>query len=307
MPRAHSRPPHEKDLALQNTKELQRMIDNMAGRTPLKSLTADVTLSEEEQALVDRCVQGVKEDGYAIVENFLDDDRLEWLRDEMEPIFEMTGNRASDRPGWDGMQTVHVPNLFGKTRAADDLAIDPIILSIVEGILGVKIQMSAAVAMCPGPGTEAQGFHQDDLHWPIPRPHVPLVANTLIALDDFTPENGATKLVPGSHKSVEPIPDDPSYIHVEMPAGSLAVWDGAIWHAGGANRTKDQRRRTINLNYNLSWLRQQENQYLGVPRKTMLSLPEKLQRILGYQRVNGVCGGIDYQDPHEYLKNIAGD
>jgi len=283
------------------------MIDNMAQRTFPKKLTEDVTLSEEEQAIVDRCVQGLKENGYAIIENFLDDARLEWLRDEMEPIFEMTGNRVSDRPGWEGMQTVHVPNLFGKTRAADELAIDPIILSIVEGILGVKFQMSAAVAMCPGPGTDPQAFHQDDGHWPIPRPHFPLVANTAIALDDFTPENGATMLVPGSHKSAESIPDDPSYIQLEMPAGSLAIWDGGVWHAGGGNKTKDQRRRTINLNYNLSWLRQQENQYLGVPRKTMLSLPEKLQRLLGYQKVNGVCGGIDYQDPLEYLKIIAGD
>ena len=178
------------------------------------------------------------------------------------------------------------------------------LLSIVKGILGPMFQMSCATAMSPGPGAEAQGFHQDDGHWPIPRPHMPLVANVFFALDDFTPENGATMLVPGSHKSAESIPEKPEFIYLEMPAGSFAVWEGALWHAGGANTTKDKFRRTINLNFNCSWLRQQENQYLGIPRKTLLSLPEALQRVLGYQKLNLVGGSVDFQDPLDYLKAL---
>ena len=86
-----------------------------------------------------------------------------------------------------------------------------------------------------------------------------------------------------------------------MPAGSLLVWDGAVWHAGGANRTADEVRRSMNLNYNLAWLRQQENRYLGVPRDTLLNLPERLQRLLGYRKTNHLCGGVDYQDPLGFL------
>ena len=90
-----------------------------------------------------------------------------------------------------------------------------------------------------------------------------------------------------------------------MPAGSLLVFDGALWHAGGGNSTKDKRRRSINFNFNLSWLRQQENQYVGIPRDVWLSLPEKLQRLLGFQKVNFLYGSVDYTDPLMYFKEHA--
>ena len=78
-------------------------------------------------------------------------------------------------------------------------------------------------------------------------------------------ENGATRVVPGSHRSVEPVDQDAGVVDAEMPAGSLLVWDGAVWHGSGENRTRDRFRTSINLNFNLSWLRQQENQYIGIP------------------------------------------
>ena len=150
-------------------------------------------------------------------------------------------------------------------------------------------------------GVAPQGLHQDDGHYPLPRPRQPLIANPLIALDDFTQANGATRLVPGSHLSTDPIDPDAEVIFAEMPAGSLLVFDGALWHAGGGNRTRDQRRRSINLNFNLSWLRQQENQYVGIPRETWLALPERLQRLLGFQKVNFLYGSVDYTDPLKYF------
>ena len=82
----------------------------------------------------------------------------------------------------------------------------------------------------------------------------------------------------------------------------MLIWDGAVWHAGGANTTKDQVRRSLNLNYNVSWLRQQENQYIGIPRKVIRQMPERLQRLLGYHRLNLLCGGVDYQDPLSYFE-----
>ena len=242
--------------------------------------------------------------GFAILPDFLGVERLEQMRVGLEPIFALTGNRIVDgtKRGWPGTQTVHIPNLYAKTRAIDEVSIDPVLLSIVEGVLGKSFQMSVAVAMCPGPGCDRQGLHQDDSHYPIPRPHPPLVANTLIALDDFTVENGATMLVPSSHKWERSLnPDEPT-IQVEMKAGSLLVWDGALWHAGGANKTSNEIRRSVNLNFNVSWLRQQENLYLGVPRSVISEMPDLLQRLLGYNRVNHLCGGVDYQDPLSYFR-----
>ena len=270
---------------------------------PNAALTQDLILSSAQQDAVDRAVLRVKQDGYAIVVGFLDADTLARVRKDMAPIFAMTTERDANKRGrYTGIQTVHVHNLFAKTRAVDEIAIDPVLLHVIEGVLGGQFQMSVATAMCPDPGVDAQGLHQDDGHYPLPRPRPPFIANTLIALDDFTEANGATRLVPGSHLFTGPVEADAEIVFAEMPAGSLLVFDGALWHAGGANRTEDRRRRSINLNFNLSWLRQQENQYVGIPRDTWLQMPERLQRLLGFQKVNFLYGSVDYTDPLIYFK-----
>ena len=269
-----------------------------------ENLTSGLELSAKETKTVELAVDEVRDKGFAVVEGFWSLDRLESLREDLAPIFALTGNRTIDggKRGWPGVQTVHIPNLYAKTRAIDELSIHPVLLSIVEGVLGPAFQMSVAVAMCPGPGCDKQGLHQDDVFFQVPRPHAPLVANTLIALDDFTQENGATMLVPESHKWSKTLEPNHETMSVPLEAGDMLIWDGAVWHAGGANTTKDQFRRSLNLNYNVSWLRQQENQYIGIPRKVIRQMPERLQRLLGYHRLNLLCGGVDYQDPLSYFE-----
>ncbi len=265
-------------------------------------LTAGIELDGHDLATVKKATDQVKEDGYAIIAGFLGD-RLDAVRKNLEPIFSMTTQRDTSRSGrYGGIQAVHVHNLFAKTDAVDELAIDPVLLKIIEGVLGPLFQMSVATAMCPDPGVDAQGFHQDDGHYPLPRPRPPFIANTLIALDEFHEANGATRLIPGSHRLTEQVSNGAEFICAEMPAGSLLVFDGALWHAGGGNRTTNQRRRSINFNFNLSWLRQQENQYVGIPRDRWLAMPARLQRLLGFQKVNFLYGSVDYMDPLEYFK-----
>ena len=272
-------------------------------------LTQGIHLSKEESQRCVETVRMIKERGFAILPRFLERDVVARVCREMKPIFDLTTSREITsgsgvrRKGYSGVQTVHVHNLFSKTRAVDEFAINPLLLKIIEGVLGLNFQISVATAMCPDPGTDPQGFHQDDGHYPLPRPRPTFIANTLIALDDFTKENGATRLVPFSHNWTAPVRQDVEFEYAEMEAGSLLVFDGALWHSGGGNRTSEMRRRSININFNLSWLRQQENQYLGLSRETWLSLPEKLQRLLGLQRVNYLYGGVDYTDPLLYLKN----
>lgn len=283
--------------------DLEYYIDLIESMKMPQRLTAEIELSSEQQSIVDSCVKQVLETGYGVVSSFLDEYQLDTLRAGLEPIFALTGNRIVEggKRGWPGTQTVHIPNLYAKTRAIDEVSIDPVLISIVEGVLGRAFQMSVAVAMCPGPGCDKQGLHQDDSHYPVPRPHAPLVANTLIALDDFTIENGATMLVPGSHKWSRELNPEEETVRAEIKAGALLVWDGAVWHGGGANLTESEVRRSVNLNFNVSWLRQQENLYLGIPRKVISEMPELLQRLLGYNRVNHLCGGVDYQDPLHYF------
>ena len=271
-----------------------------------KPLTQGLDPDHRNREVIDKATAEVKELGYSIIPGFLSKQRLNRLRNDLAPIFEQSGIRNADQGGrYSGLQTVHVHNLFAKTRAVDEIAIDPVLLLIIEGILGSLFQLSVGTAMSPQPGVDPQGLHRDDGHYPLARPRPPFIANSLIALDDFTQENGATRIAPGSHKRTEDIKPNTDVIFAEMPAGSLLVFDGALWHAGGGNRTKAQRRRSINLNFNLSWLRQQENQYVGIPRTEWLKMPERLQRLLGFQKVNFLYGSVDYTDPLVYFKQNA--
>jgi ectoine hydroxylase-related dioxygenase (phytanoyl-CoA dioxygenase family) len=271
-----------------------------------KPLTHGLDPDHRNREVIDKATAEVKELGYSIIPGFLSKQRLNLLRNDLAPIFEQSGIRNADQGGrYSGLQTVHVHNLFAKTRAVDEIAIDPVLLLIIEGILGSLFQLSVGTAMSPQPGVDPQGLHRDDGHYPLARPRPPFIANSLIALDDFTQANGATRIAPGSHKRTEDIKPNTDVIFAEMPAGSLLVFDGALWHAGGGNRTEDQRRRSINLNFNLSWLRQQENQYVGIPRTEWLKMPERLQRLLGFQKVNFLYGSVDYTDPLVYFKQNA--
>ena len=88
-----------------------------------------------------------------------------------------------------------------------------------------------------------------------------------------------------------------------MPAGSMLIWDGALYHGGGGNRTQDTRR-TLTFNYTRGWLRTQFNQYLSIPRERVLAMPPELQSDLGYHRSALGLGGTDTQDPLKYLARL---
>ncbi len=248
---------------------------------------------------IEQIAQQVEKSGYAVVPDFLDKDRLRQLCRDLRPIFDAVGSRESEKFG---RQTIHTHNLLAKTRAVDELLLDSLLLGLIEGILGPDFQVSGVAAMRPGPGDQRQHLHTDDGHYPIPRPHPPLIVNTLIALDPFTVENGATEVVPGSHRFKERLEQDTETVGVEMPAGGLLLWDGALWHRGGGNSTLGSYRRSINVNFNLAWLKQRENQFVGVPPEVVVAMPEALQALIGYKLTNFGLGSVDYQNPIETVK-----
>ncbi len=241
----------------------------------------------------------IEEDGFAVVEDFLDAETLEQLREGLAPVFDDIGSRMTSEIG---QQTIHTHNLLAKTRAVDELLMNDRMLSIVEAVLGPDYQVSGVAAMRPGPGDERQRMHQDDGHYPIPRRHPPLIVNTLISLDPFTKANGATEVVPGSHLWTKRVDPDVETVSVEMPAGALLAWEGALWHRGGGNSTRNEYRRSINVNFNLAWLKQRENQFIGVPHEVVVQMPEKLQALIGYKLTNFGLGTVDYRNPIETVR-----
>jgi ectoine hydroxylase-related dioxygenase (phytanoyl-CoA dioxygenase family) len=85
-----------------------------------------------------------------------------------------------------------------------------------------------------------------------------------------------------------------------MPKGSVMVYNGSLWHGGGANRT-DRRRIGVAMNYCAGWVRQQENQQLGIPREIAAQFEPRLQELCGYSLYNGLIGHIDKSHPMELL------
>ena len=258
--------------------------------------------------LVKAVVAEIHAEGFAVVPHLIGAQQLDRIRSAAEPLFAasrtMFGRLDPSQP----RQTIHIQNVLAKSRAADEVATNPILRAIVAGVLRPDFLLNAgAIAMSPDPGCSPQGLHRDDgCYSAFPRPRLPLVLTAALALDDFTDDNGATRVVPGScawSGSREPIADEVRTC--VMPAGSILVYDGAIFHGGGANTTSDRTRRTLTLNYARGWLRTQFNQYLSIPRSDVLDLPAELQHDLGYALSEDGLGGCDNQDPLAYLARMS--
>ncbi len=236
--------------------------------------------------------------GYVIVDGVLDGRTVDAMRRELDRVLAATPTGRND---FEGFGTKRIYRLFAKTRVFDDLAIHPVMLGVLDQVLG-HCQLSAPTGIQIGPGEPAQILHRDDSIYPLPEPHREVVLNTMWALDDFTAANGATRFVPGSHRWAvgrRPGPDDP-VMPIEMPAGSVAFYTGSIWHGGGANQS-DRPRLGVILEYVAAWLRPQENHVIGVSPEVVATLPGKLQEMLGYNIFPPFMGYVDGRHPRRFL------
>ncbi len=248
---------------------------------------------------VDEVVAAIEEGGFALVERLIDVDRAAAIRQELTEVLDKT---PEGRNAFEGFSTRRIYALFAKTRVFDDLATHPLVLGVLDGVLGESYQLSAPTGIEIGPGEKAQVLHTDDGIYPIKRPHDELVLNMMWALDDFTEANGATRIVRGSHKWVDQRPDKTTETELaEMPAGSVLFFAGSVFHGGGANNTDKPRFGTI-LEYVVGWLRPQENHILAVPPEVVRELPERLQELLGYNIHPPFVGYVDGRHPKRVLE-----
>ena len=237
------------------------------------------------------------DDGYCVVERLLDAGTVAAIRTDLARLFEQTPYGRDD---FEGRRTRRVYALFAKTRVLDDLATYPLVLDALDRVVG-PAQLSAPTAIEIGPGERAQPLHPDDAIYPVPRPHPELVLNVMWTLDDFTEDNGATRIVPGSHRWIDRRPaSDSESLAVTMPAGSAMLYVGSLWHGGGANTTQAPRTGVV-LHYAASWLRPVENHALAVPGNVVRTLPERLQELLGYNVHPPFIGYVDGRHPRRLL------
>ncbi len=211
------------------------------------------------------------------------------------------GVKPSDND-FEGADTVRIYNLLALGKLYERVPVYEKVLPVVERVLDPGCLVSSLSSIAIGPGETAQPIHADDMLIPLAKPHAAIICNTMWALTDFTEENGATRVVPGSHL----LDHSPEYgrsydsIPAEMPRGSVLIWHGSLWHGGGANHT-DQRRVGIAMNSCAGFLRQQENQQLGVPREIARGFSPRLRELVGYGIYHGLIGHIDKTDPVELL------
>ena len=246
-------------------------------------------------------VERVKHDGWALLRSVIEPALVARLLERIDALLEALATPFGTN-AFLGERTRRIFNLLARDALFAQVPIHPAVLPVAEGVLDEELLLSSLTAIEMQPGQAAQPFHADDGSYAIPKPHPPFNTTAIWALSDFTLANGATRLVPGSQR--EPRNprrgEQPEYVSAEMPAGSVLVYHGSLWHAGGANQSA-ARRVAIVCNYCAGFLRQEECQLLALPREQVAGFPPRLQALVGFGTYRGLLGHVDQRNPAALL------
>jgi ectoine hydroxylase-related dioxygenase (phytanoyl-CoA dioxygenase family) len=246
-------------------------------------------------------VAEIADRGWTVIEDAIEPDFIEALAGELARLERELEVKPADN-SFEGHKTLRVYNLLARGQVWWRVPVHPSVLPVVERVLDRGCLVSSLSSINIGPGEVAQPIHADDQLIPIPKPHPPTVCNTMWALTDFTELNGATRIISGTHLA-DRSPDYGQPYESEaavMKKGSVLVWHGSLWHGGGANGT-ESRRVGIAMNYCAGYIRQQENQQLGIPPALVARMPKRLQELVGYGIYSALIGHIDKQSPASLL------
>jgi len=239
--------------------------------------------------------------GAIVLKSLSDPEQRQAIASELEPFLAETevNTVVSEQEFYPG-HTKRLIGLIRKSETVRNLVMHPGVLDLCDRILKPncqRYQLHVASALVIGPGARIQVLHREDdsyRYFKVPRPD--LIIASMWAMTDFTRENGATQIVPGSHlweAGREAEPDE--VLAAEMKTGDTLLWMGGVLHGAGANTSNDWRY-GIFLSYSLGWLRQEENQYLAVPPELARALPREIRELVGYKMHEGL--GVSERDIH---------
>ena len=241
--------------------------------------------------------------GCVIVERHVDDVRMQQLHSELQPYLDTA---PLGRTEFAGRTSRRRNGLLAKSETCCELAIDPLLLAVCDGVLGpncVNYRLHVTMLVELMPGEVRQEIHRDGEIYPIRHPAPPMTLAAFWAYTDFTEENGATLVAPGSHRwPQERTPEAHELVQAVMPKGSLLLYTSSVWHGSEANHT-DAVRTGMGLHYSLGWLRQEENQVLSSPPEVAQHFPEQLQRLVGYDLGGPYLGFVEQGNPIGLLRD----
>ena len=248
---------------------------------------------------IDEILSLLESDAGLIIDNLIASDEIDKLNSELSPYLETDSYGRDD---FTGFKTKRIGALIARSDSCRKLALNEKINQVSKEYLdpyGDGYQLHFTSAVCIGPGESKQILHRDRGIWGgyLPRKVEPLMS-TIWAVTDFTRENGATQIVPGSHKwDKDRAPSEDEIAYAEMTAGSVLLYTGTVLHGGGENITSSEARTGVFLHYALNWLRQEENQYLSCPPEIAKDLSPEIRSLIGYSKGGYVLGF--YSDPND--------
>ena len=245
-------------------------------------------------------VAALMRDGGVIVQDQTTETVIGQVLQDLRAPFDAQGHLFEN--DFNGYRTLRLGGILGFSRASAELIAHPLVMAVADAVLKrhcTNYRIGSTTAIEIHPGEKDQVLHRDDGFYPLRLPEVEFQISAMWALDDFTAANGATRIVPGSHdlRKIKEV-DEADVVQAAMPRGSVLFYLGSTIHGGGANRTATPRTGLITT-YSLGWLRQEENQYLTVPREIADSYPDHIRRLMGYQS-HGPSLGVYPGDPDEH-------
>jgi hypothetical protein len=287
--------PHNASRPTGRVEKIEDLYGDVAGTHRSTTAATDAVAAH----LVQADLATLERDGYLVLEGLLSTLRCDEIATAMASLLGPMGRNI-----FEGNHTQRAYSLLAKTRVCDELVEHPRVLALLDALLMPNYLLSQLQGIQIGPGESAQFLHFDDGMYPVARPRAALSAATIWAITDFSADNGATVVVPGSHRwdGTRKPTDADEHVSVVMPAGSVVFFLGTLWHGGGANRTTRQHRLAVTAQYCQPWLRPQEAFTLSTPAATVRTVSPNIQPMLGYSIHPPFMGMVNGMHPKRTLE-----